>query len=106
MTEMEVKSEAFNLTKEQQRAFNRLKKAYIDCLSKGIYFINAYGTLLAINYDNFELAPYDDTFIERNSIEAYRCSVPNSFKIPNEWTDDVHYFHPIDKFMVKNDGEE
>ena len=105
MTEMEVKSEAFDLTKEQKKAFNKLKKAYLDCLSKGIYFINYYGTLLAVNIENFELHPYDDQFCG-NSVEAYRCPVSNSIKIPNEWTDDQHYFHPIDKFMVKNDGEE
>ena len=102
---MEVKDEAFDLTKEQKKAFNKLEKAYLDCLCKGIHFINVYGTLLAVNTENFELHPYDDQFCG-NSVEAYRCSVTNSLKIPNEWTDDTHYFHPIDKFMVKNDGEE
>ena len=97
---MEVNQEAFDLTKEQQKAFNKLKKAYLDCISKGIYFINCYGNLLAVNYDNFELFPYDDTHTS-NAIESYRCTVTNRFKIPNEWTDDVHYFHPIDKFLEK-----
>lgn len=35
------------LTPEQQRAFNRLKKAYKDCAKAGIYFANNYGDLMA-----------------------------------------------------------
>ena len=97
---MEVKQEAFDLTKEQQKAFDKLKKAYMDCISKRIHFINCYGTLLAVNYDNFELFPYDDRCTS-TSIESYKCTILNSFKIPNEWADDAHYFHPIDKFLEK-----
>ena len=100
MTEMEAKQEAFDLTKEQQKAFNKLEKAYLDCISKGIYFINCYGALLAIDYAKFELFPYDDKCTP-NSVESYKCTVTNSFKIPNEWTDDAHYFHPIEKFLEK-----
>lgn len=37
------------LTPEQQRAFNRLKKAYKDCEKAGIYFANNYGDLMAFN---------------------------------------------------------
>lgn len=37
----------FELEKEQQLAFNRLKKAYKDCAKLGVVLINQYGTLHA-----------------------------------------------------------
>ena len=39
----------FDLNKEQQRAFNRLKKAYKDCEKLKVFFVNQYGTLNAYN---------------------------------------------------------
>lgn len=38
-----------SLSKEQQLAFNRLKKAYKDCDKLGVVLINQYGTLNAYN---------------------------------------------------------
>lgn len=41
----------FELNKEQQKAFNRLKRAYKDCEKLGVFFVNQYGTLTAYNSD-------------------------------------------------------
>ena len=38
----------FDLTPEQKKAFNRLKRAYNDCLKSGMYFINNYGSYSSI----------------------------------------------------------
>jgi hypothetical protein len=38
-----------DLEKEQQLAFNRLKKAYSDCKKLKVNLINQYGTLVAYN---------------------------------------------------------
>lgn len=39
----------FELEKEQQLAFNRLKKAYADCEKTKVLLVNQYGTLHAYN---------------------------------------------------------
>lgn len=44
----------FDLNKEQQKAFNRLKRAYKDCEKLGVLFVNQYGTLNAYNSDFIE----------------------------------------------------
>lgn len=36
------------LTTEQKKAFNKLKKAYKECEKAGIYFVNCYGDLMAL----------------------------------------------------------
>lgn len=39
----------FDLEKEQQLAFNRLKKAYKDCERLKVLLVNQYGTIYAYN---------------------------------------------------------
>ncbi len=75
------------LSTKQQRAFNRLKKAYSDCEKEGIYFYNYYGHLSAV--DSKLVRKYDDE--KKDGIE--NSFNPNSFNIASEWTDDQHYFH-------------
>lgn len=41
--------ELFDLTEKQQRAFNRLKRAYADCKKEGILLFNCYGYLSAVD---------------------------------------------------------
>lgn len=38
-----------DLNKEQQRAFNRVKKAYRDAEKLGVLWVNQYGTMTAYN---------------------------------------------------------
>lgn len=54
----------FSLTKEQLRAFGRLKKAHADCLKASIKFVNLYGTLTAFNSSELE------SFEERESVAS------------------------------------
>ena len=44
----------FDLNKEQQKAFNRLKRAYKDCEKLGVLFVNLYGDINAFNKDLIE----------------------------------------------------
>jgi len=46
--------ELLGLNKEQQKAFNRLKKAYADCKKLKVNLVNQYGTLYAYNGDLIE----------------------------------------------------
>lgn len=46
------------LTYEQKRAFNRLRRAYKACEDAGIFFANNYGNLMA--FDSKLVAGYGD----------------------------------------------
>jgi hypothetical protein len=79
------------LTPEQQRAFNRLKKAYKDCEKAGIYFANNYGDLMAFNKKL--VAGYGDMTMHADG--EYEVVLDNgcpaeSMRIANEWADDTH----------------
>ena len=43
-----------DLNKEQQRAFNRLKKANADCIRLNVLLVNEYGTMTAYDKDLVE----------------------------------------------------
>lgn len=79
------------LTAEQKKAFNKLKKAYKECEKVGIYFVNNYGNLMA--FDSNLVAGYgDDTISPDGEYEVklpYGCPA-NSIKVANEWADDTH----------------
>jgi len=82
----------FKLTKEQQRAFNRLKKAHKDCVKLGIAFYNSYGTLGALDACKFNRRYFDDD--PDGGIEEHGAN-ENEFNLEcNEWADDDHFFHP------------
>ena len=79
------------LTPEQQRAFNRLKKAYKDCEKAGIYFANNYGDLMA--FDNKLVAGYGDDSMLPDGEYTVKLSdgcPAHSIRIANEWADDTH----------------
>lgn len=86
--------EIFDLTPDQKKAFNRLKKAYADCEKLGVYFINNYGALGAV--DNKIICGYADSKTHAkgvSEISVYDAGeVPATLKIAQEWTDDEHYY--------------
>lgn len=88
------------LTPEQQRAFNRLKKAYKDCVQTGIYFSNNYGHLMAFNKEL--VAEYGDTtFRPDGEYEVVlNGGCPAEYmRIVNEWADDTHVLGLTEKGM-------
>lgn len=88
-----MNTELFELTKEQKRAFARLKKAHKDCIASGICFYNNYGWLNALNKKNFESDCYNDRPV--NGILDEGQNYKNELKLQCwEWCDDFHYFHP------------
>jgi len=84
----------FDLTEGQQRAFNRLKKAYKDCTKEGILFINNYGALQAV--DKKIISGYGDSTMTPKGIFELSTheagSTHNSISIANEWADDEHLY--------------
>jgi hypothetical protein len=99
----------FYLTLEQQRAFNRLKKAYKDCEKAGVFFVNRYGSLYAYNSELID--GYGDGAMHANSDnEVAVFDVGNSgqsLKIVPEWCDDEgsHYYGMTNKgFKLWSEG--
>jgi hypothetical protein len=85
--------ELLELTPEQQKAFNALKRAYKKCGKLNMGFYNNYGTIGV--YDKAKISHYDDDksgILDRNQ----NC---NQFQHPagTSWADDPHYFHPVTK---------
>ena len=78
----------FELTKEQKRAFNRLRKAYSDCEKLGVLFYNNHGRLGAV--DNAKIVNYND---EASGILDRGQNCDNEFMVVDSWDDDLHYFH-------------
>lgn len=80
------------LTDKQKVAFNKLKKAYKDCVSAGIILVNNYGHLEA--YDNKIVQGYaDGSFYDKDAedvVNTIDFQAANSLRISNEWTDDTH----------------
>jgi hypothetical protein len=87
-----MKTDIFKLTPEQQRAFNRLKKAYADCLKAGVFFYNTYGSLRAV--DRSLINGYsDNTAAEGHVSDHVLTDAACHLNIANEWSDDEHAFH-------------
>ena len=85
----------FSLNPDQQRAFDKLAKAYKECKDSGIFFVNMYGSLIA--YDKSLISDYTDRDMNKNSAHRYvstecRTVSMNSINIPNEWADDEHFY--------------
>lgn len=79
------------LTAEQQKAFNKLKKAYKECQKTGIYFANCYGSLMA--FDKKLVAGYGDCTMTPDgeyTVELHNGCPADSMQIVNEWADDTH----------------
>lgn len=77
-----------DLTPEQIKAFNALKRAYKRCEKSGILFANWYGHLTAYNSDIVKGAGdktmynLDYLFVEHGN------NTSNYIELPNEWADD------------------
>jgi len=94
----------FSLKPEQQRAFNRLKKAHADCLKAGVVFYNNYGNLGALDSSKFCHHYYDDCPISGVSDVGQNA---NELDIGcGEWADDPHCFHPINQLPNKETHNE
>lgn len=66
-----------SLDDEQQKAFNRLKKAYADCNKLKILLVNQYGTLVA--YDGKLIKDFGDDVITPNGNPVYYTDVKEVF---------------------------
>lgn len=79
------------LTPEQEKAFNKLKKAYKECEKKGIFFVNIYGSLSA--FDSDLVQDYGDYIIRPEGvyeIELGGASYAEYLTIPDQFSDDNH----------------
>ena len=84
-----------DLTPDQQKAFNRLKKAYKDCDKLGILFVNRYSELYA--FDSKKISGFGDDRILAEGVEersVYEITGGNSISIVSEWCDDdgLHFY--------------
>ncbi len=82
-----------DLNKEQQRAFNRLKKAHKDCEKLGVLLVNEYGTMTA--YDSNLIESHSDrslTLTHRNPVKYIDVQAKffneNTFKTCSGMADD------------------
>lgn len=79
----------FELTIEQKRAFNALKRAINKCEKSGMLFYNNYGTLGLC--DKKRVKAYNDQPSEYKDGDVLN---PHEIILPcNEWADDDHFFH-------------
>ena len=80
------------LSPEQKRKFNLLKKSYKECLKAGIRFENVYGCLYALpadivmGYGDEHIKPDGELLIKLNGC----IDSSYYFRIPQEWADDNH----------------
>jgi hypothetical protein len=87
--------EIFELTPEQQKAFNRLEKAYRDCEKAGVFFVNRYGDLHAYNSRYINGFGTDDFLRSEFKLKVVDAiELGNHFSITQEWCDDdiLHYY--------------
>ena len=83
----------FELTKEQQKAFNKLEKAFKDCLSFNLQLVNHYGNILA--FDAKKISHYDAIEVENSICDTENLAQSFSALDLVSWTDDTTYFHPV-----------
>lgn len=69
-----------NLTPEQLKAFNRMKRAFNDCKKLGVHFEQSHEQLIALNGDNLLSVSESEGDFADNEIEIQDCS-ENSFSI-------------------------
>ncbi len=91
-----TEDELFELTPDQQRAFNRFKKAVKDCERLGVVFYCVLDNIGAIDGNKFDsFDPYDDEWRE-GGIENFGQNCLNEISNGgfDSFADDNHYFHP------------
>ena len=81
-------SELCELTKEQKKAFKKLKAAYNNCIDSGVFFHQVLSSLYALNGNNIE--DIDDN--SSNGFCIQYMDLP-SMSITAAWADDTHYVH-------------
>jgi hypothetical protein len=72
------------LTPEQQKAFNKFKKAYDECSKRGIIFVNVNETMMA--FDS-ELVESSTDISEENTIPIEEVFTDNFIRVPSAWVD-------------------
>ncbi len=83
----------FTLTKDQQRAFKRMEKAYKDCIRSGVVFYNNYGTIGALDGKKYQGYSDNDKGVED---VGQNVEYEFIFEGSGEWADDTHYFLSVD----------
>ena len=88
----EFEEDMFELTEQQQKAFNALKKAIAACKKSNLLMYNNYGTLGVC--DRARIVAYNDNPSDYQHSNGSGIENPNEVELPcNEWADDTHYFH-------------
>ena len=75
------------LEKEQQLAFNRLKKAYKDCEKLKVNLVNQYGTLVA--YNGKLVLDFGDEEIRPKGNPIYYTDIMDKFTYNNNTIDNI-----------------
>lgn len=96
MREMDLNT-LFNLTPEQQKAFNRLRKAYADCRALGVVFYIDRRFLGALDSAKFQPnAAFNDS-PEEPAILGAAQNIHNELALTcAERSSGPRYFHPLD----------
>jgi len=66
-----------DLNTEQQKAFNRLKKAYVDCKKLKVELVNTYGTLQA--FDGDLIKDFGDDQMQPHGNPIYYTEIVNKY---------------------------
>lgn len=84
-------NDIFELTPEQEKAFEALKRHYARCVKLNMGFYNNYGNVGV--FDKAKISRYDDN---KSGIRD-RGQNTNVFTHPagDSWADDPHYFHKV-----------
>ncbi len=82
---------AFQLNKKQQAAFNRLKKAYNDCMKLKMGVYNNYGIIGF--FDTAKITDYNDNSDKVEAVYDNGQNHHNEIRSVCSWADDTHYFH-------------
>ena len=79
--------EKLDLTPEQLKAFNRMKRAFNDCKKLGVHFEQSHESLIALNGENVLSVEESNGDFADNEIDIQECS-HNYFEIGvNPWID-------------------
>jgi hypothetical protein len=79
----------------QQKAFEKLQRAYKKCIDSGIFFHQVLNHMYA--YNGLYISDINRNFTE-DSVNAQDLKAP-SFTIVNSWADDEHHAHFIEEMV-------
>jgi len=89
MTKEDVQ-ELIELTPEQEKAFNSLKRAYAKCVKEGIYFHQILDYLSPFNGNNIDTI--NDTGDDNGIYNIQWLNYPTLHTVCG-WADDNHFVH-------------